>query len=164
MMQPFVVREAVAADEPDVRRVIEAAFGGRAEADLVDALRADGDLAVLLVAEADGQVAGALALSPMRGMAALALAPVAVAPEAQRRGIGRALVDEALRFATQSEAAAVFVLGDPAYYEPLGFSCAVAQEVCSPYGGPHFMAANLRGLGVLPPATVEHAPAFAALG
>ena len=164
MGENVALRLASDADREAVRRILEAAFGGPAEADLVDALAADGDLAALIVAEAAGRVVGVVALSPMGGMAALALAPVAVTPDAQRRGIGKALVREALHFAKENDAAAVFVLGDPAYYEPLGFSRACAQEVRSLYSGPHFMAANLRGAGALAPGAVEYAPAFAALG
>ena len=164
MTQAIELRPARETDGPAVRRVIEAAFGGSAEADLVAALAADGDLAALLVASQAGHIVGAVALSPMSGMAALALAPLAVAPPAQRRGIGKALVAEALRFAKQCDAAAVFVLGDPAYYEPLGFSRGCAQMVRSPYSGPHFMAANLAGPGALAPVTVGYAAAFDALG
>ena len=36
----FVIREERAGDEAEIRRVVTAAFGGPAEADLVEALRA----------------------------------------------------------------------------------------------------------------------------
>lgn len=163
-MSEILCRPATAADGPAARTVLEAAFGSAAEADLVDALARDGDLLAHIVAVEGGRVVGSLVLSPMGGMAALALAPLAVAPDRQRRGIGARLVAEAFAVARQKGVAAVFVLGSPTYYEPLGFSRAVAAAVRSPYAGPHFMAANLSGEGALPPVTLTHARAFAALG
>ena len=49
------------------------------------------------------------------------LAPVAVLPSLQRRGIGSSLIEAGLAHVARMNAAAVFVLGDPAYYGRFGF-------------------------------------------
>jgi putative acetyltransferase len=52
----------------------------------------------------------------------MCLAPLAVAPARQRSGVGSALVNSAVRIASERGVGAVFVLGDPAYYGRFGFS------------------------------------------
>src|SRR6185295_10822059 len=80
----------------------EAAFAGREEADLVDKLRTGGDLLISLVAELDQRIVGHILFSRMwietstGRVAAVALAPVAVLPEQQRRGIGGQLIRHGL--------------------------------------------------------------------
>ena len=74
--------------------MVNAAFGQAAEGDLVARLRDRGALAVSLVAEAGGKVVGHVALSPVtiNGRAGggrwPGLAPLAVDPNRQRRGVG----------------------------------------------------------------------------
>lgn len=142
-------------DQPGIRALNIAAFGAEAEADLVDALRRDGDLDLSLVASQGGTILGHIALSPITApFPALALAPVAVHPALQRRGIGAALIHAALSARPNH---AVILLGDPAYYAGLGFQ---PVDLASPYAGPYLQAAG----PVTPGATITHAPAFAALG
>ena len=50
------------------------------------------------------------------------LAPLAVTPGRQRKGIGSALVRQGLRRLKDAGFARVFVLGDPAYYRRFGFA------------------------------------------
>jgi len=149
-------------DTDAIRALLVAAFGGQAEAGLVDALRADGDLALSLVALTDGAVIGHVAVSPMTG-ASCALAPLAVAPPWQGQGVGAALVRAALVGAAEAGFGAVFVLGDPAYYSRFGFSAAAAAPFRSPYAGPYFMALALRDGGLSGGGPVAHARAFSSL-
>lgn len=124
-----------------MRRVIAEAFGREEEAKLVDDLRADGDLAVSLVAEAYGEVVGHIALSRLKlPVEALALAPVSVKTGEQDKGVGSALVRAALFKARELGYKIVFVLGDPAYYATFGFSTEEAAPFASRYAGPYFMA------------------------
>jgi putative acetyltransferase len=159
-----VVRDETPADVAAIRAVNEAAFGGAQEADLVDALRHDGDLLLSLVADAGDVVAGHVAFSRMQvgGDPAVALAPVAVLPAQQRRGIGTALIGEGLRRLGQSGETLVFVLGEPAYYGRFGFAAAPAARFDTPYPGAYFQS-----LALSPRApssgTVRYARAFAAL-
>ncbi len=75
----------------------------------------------------------------------LALAPLAVAPGRQGRGVGSALVRAGLGAARAAAFDGVFVLGDPPYYARFGFSAAAATGFESPYSGPHFMGLWLKG-------------------
>ena len=95
---------------------------------IVERLRADGALALSLVAEDDGVVIGHIALSPADGGGPTGwylLGPVGVLPERQRTGIGSALVREALERMRGMGAAGVVLVGDPAYYVHFGFGPAL---------------------------------------
>jgi putative acetyltransferase len=159
------VRDEKREDRQSVYHVVSSAFGGAAEAALVDQLRGDGDAVVSLVAEEDGLIVGHVLLSRMAApFPALALAPLSVVPARQRCGVGSMLVEGAVRRARGEGWAALFVLGDPRYYERFGFSVEAAAGFTSPYAGQHFMVFPLGS--PLPAATGElrHASAFAAFG
>jgi putative acetyltransferase len=125
-----------------------AAFGRSDEGRLVDQLRADGDVSVELVVELGGDLLAHIVFSRLRTQAegpvsAVALAPLAVRPQDQKRGYGSALVLGGLLACAKAGAAAVFVLGDPAYYRRFGFRSRLAQPVSAPVSGPAFMALDL---------------------
>lgn len=158
------IREESPRDWKAVYQVVSSSFGQLAEAELVNALRDAGDSVVSLVADEDGQIVGHVLLSRMEApFPALALAPVSVIPARQRSGIGSALVKTAVNSARSKGWAAIFVLGDPNYYERFGFDREAAARFTSPYAGRHFMVLSL--LQSLPSTTGElrHASAFAAL-
>lgn len=157
-------RDETHLDWKSVYGVVSAAFGQSAEADLVAALRAAGDSVFSLVAEDHGQIVGHVMLSKMEApFPALSLAPVSVVPASQRRGIGSALIQRAINRAREEDWAAIFVLGDPSYYERFGFDREAAAAFTSPYAGSHFMVLKL--VPALPASSGElrHAPAFVAL-
>lgn len=140
-----LIRPEIAADHAAVRNVNCQAFGGDAEAQLVDAVRA-ADLAIVSVVaqlppEQGGEVVGYLLFSPVLIHAstgtvpALSLAPMAVLPEQQRRGIGTQLVAAGLNACRDAGHTAVLVLGHPDYYPRFGFSAALAEHLESPFGG-----------------------------
>ncbi|GAB7186077.1 N-acetyltransferase [Kitasatospora sp. Ki12] len=137
-------------DAPATRRVHMAAFPGPDEADLVDALRRDPawlpGLSVVAV-DATGLVVGHALLTRLRvgDGQALALAPVAVAPEWQRRGVGELVVRAALAAAEDAGEKLVVVLGDPEYYGRFGFTPAGGHEVVGPFEvpEPYFQALPL---------------------
>jgi putative acetyltransferase len=123
-----------------VRAVVSAAFGQDDEAKLVEALRANGDAAIALVAEQDGAVAGHILFSPMREPErCLGLAPVSVAPAFQGQGIGAALIRAGIERARNEDWRGVFLLGHADYYPRFGFSPEAARGFASPFAGPHFM-------------------------
>ena len=157
------IRDEQAGDREAIRRLLVAAFGGEAEAKLVDALRADGDLAVALVADDESEIVGHVALSPLKSPArALALAPVAVTPSRQRQGIGSALIEGVLRRARTVGCQIVFVVGEPEYYARFGFTTAAAARFECAYAGPYFMALCLSETPV-EPAPVVYSDCFAEL-
>ena len=91
-------------DAAAIRAVHLAAFAQRNEADLVDALRDSGEAVLSMVAEDEGRIVGHVLFSRLtihvddgQTVPAVALAPMAVAPERQRQGIGSTLLTEALR-------------------------------------------------------------------
>ena len=112
-----------------------------AEADLVDALRAARAHVpeLCLVATFGDELVGHVMFSRARldsGAPVLALAPMAVGPEHQRRGIGAALVCEGLQRAAESDCALVVVLGHPEYYPRFGFEPASPLGVAAPFEAP----------------------------
>ncbi|MGB0768948.1 MAG: GNAT family N-acetyltransferase, partial [Phycisphaeraceae bacterium] len=96
----------------------------------------------------------------------LALAPLAVDPSARQRGIGHALIRHGLRVCEAMRVGAVFVLGEPAYYRPLGFETASSHGFTNPFGVDEpFMVKPLspRGNPETSGGRVRYAPAFDAL-
>ena len=123
-----------------MRAVVRAAFGQDEEADLVEALRRDGDPAIAFVAERAGTVVGHILFSPMREPErCLGLAPVSVGPEFQGQGIGAALIRAGIQRARHEGWRGIFVLGHAGYYPRFGFSPEAARGFSSPFAGPHFM-------------------------
>ncbi|MEM6393952.1 MAG: tRNA (guanosine(37)-N1)-methyltransferase TrmD [Planctomycetota bacterium] len=147
-----VVRGERAGDEAGITAVHRDAFGGDGvEAELVDRLRERGELLVSVVAEVKGRVVGHAAVSEMelegqlavRGL--MGLGPVGVAEDWRGRGIGKASVREAIECGRELGGRAVFVLGEPGYYGPLGFEPARDHGFDSAYGdGPAFQVCVLK--------------------
>ena len=67
----------------------------------------------------------------------LGIAPVAVVPEHQGRGIGSKLIRQALSVCRANVVALVVVLGDPDYYSRFGFVPASMYGLKDVYGGGH---------------------------
>lgn len=126
----MIIRDEQPGDAPAIREVVRAAFAeaehsSETEAAIVDGLREAGALTVSLVALDGPGIAGHVAISPVSVGAAkdwYGLGPVAVRPDRQRRGIGSALIREALGVLRTRGAAGCVVLGDPAYYGGFGFA------------------------------------------
>jgi putative acetyltransferase len=174
----IIVRDESEADVTAVRQLNESAFGRPEEASLVDALRASAHPRVSLVACEGGEVVGHIFFSPVSiepdesvGAAAVAatgaalgLAPMAVLPQHQHRGIGSRLVREGLRACLSLGCEVAVVLGHPEYYPRFGFVPASRLGLRCEYDVPDevFMATELtpgalegvRGL-------VKYHPAFA---
>ena len=93
-----------------------------------------------LVAEVGATVAGHVLFSPVsvessRALAlGVGLAPLAVRPEFQRRGIGARLVEAGLSACRRAGFGFVVVLGAPRYYRRFGFRRALADGLRNEYG------------------------------
>jgi len=169
----ITVREERSEDVPAVRAIHRAAFPGDAEARIVDLLRARGKALISLVAGTpDGATVGHILFSPVtldapaRRLEGAGLAPLAVLPSHQGRGIGSELVRMGLAACRTRSIPFIVVLGDPRYYGRFGFGTASAHNLASEYGaGPEFMVQDLIP-GSLPTAggLVRYAPEFAELG
>ena len=167
----ILIRFECPADETTIRHVNQAAFGGDDEANLVDALRDTDCVTVSLVAELNHEIVGHILFSPLEiitseaTLSALSLAPMAVLPDHQRKGIGRELITSGIEACRALGHRIVLVLGHPDYYPKFGFSAERAAPLLSPFGGgPTWMALELEPealKGV--EGTVNFAPPFGML-
>ncbi|WP_422126615.1 GNAT family N-acetyltransferase [Thioalkalivibrio sulfidiphilus] len=135
------IREARPSDLDHVLAVECAAFGSDVEACLVRDLLADPSAAptLSLLAWDEGRAVGHVLFTVARienatvPVSAMILAPLAVVPEAQSRGIGGTLIREGLALLKQRGVDLVFVLGHPGYYTRHGFEPAIPQGLIAPY-------------------------------
>lgn len=146
-------------------------LGYNNEAELVGALHAAGDAVCSVVAEVEGGLIGHVLFSRMAVEAdglplrATGLAPVSVLPDAQRSGVGVALIQAGLKQLRADGFQISFVLGHPDYYPRFGYRAALAVPYESPFSGQHFMALHLdSGLALPQRGKAEYAPAFARMG
>ena len=147
-----MIREEQARDHDAIDEVNRLAFGGESEVNLVRWLRRDRLLVASLVAERDGEVIGHILFSRITingARPSAALAPMAVRPEWQNRGVGSALVRSGLALCKDRGIEAVVVVGHPNYYPRFGFSTETARRLKCVYAGEAFMALELTpgGLG-----------------
>jgi putative acetyltransferase len=96
------------------------------------------------VAVADGTIVGHVLAAPgdLGGREVVAVAPLAVSPPLQRRGIGRSLMTRLLREAEAAELPLVVLLGLPSYYGQFGFEPSGSLGIRYPTVGednPHFL-------------------------
>jgi putative acetyltransferase len=123
----FTIRAENSNDIHAIQHVVEAAFGRTFEARLVEVLRQADALIASLVAVEEERVVGHIGFSAVViesqdiTMNAVALAPLAVLPAYQCRGIGGELVRRGVEECKGAGHRAVLVLGEPAFYQRFGF-------------------------------------------
>ncbi len=148
----IVVQAERPEDRVAVLRVSQLAFGRPDEGTLVEALRDALHGAVIsLVAVEKDEVVGHIFFSPVSIeskesiTAALALGPMAVLPEFQRRGIGSELVRSGLAECKERGQLVVVVLGHPEFYPRFGFTPAKGKGLRCEYAVPDevFMVTEL---------------------
>lgn len=161
-----IVRPETSEDVGAIRHVHFAAFAGhpfsqQTEHLIVEALRATGALEVSLVAEIDGSVVGHIAFSQASigdsTSGWFLLGPVAVLPEYQARGIGRALIEAGLDELRLQGAGGCVLVGDPVFYARFGFG---PHPSVTWAGVPDENVLCLRMSGPVPDGEVAYDPAF----
>jgi len=130
MKSDVTIRNETGADVSAIGDVTVAAFStleisSHTEQFIIEALRAAHALTVSLVAEMDGRVIGHIAFSPVTISDGTpdwyGLGPVAVLPEYQRQGIGKALIRAGLAQLRSLRARGCCLVGHPQYYVKFGF-------------------------------------------
>ncbi|UCH20821.1 MAG: N-acetyltransferase [Deltaproteobacteria bacterium] len=138
----MIIRKEQPVDVEKIRQLNLRAFETGLEAKLVDTLRQSGIPLISLVAEEKGKLIGHILFSPVSidenisTPAIAGLAPMAVLPNWQKRGVGSRLVEEGLRHCKNYGYAAVVVLGHSDYYPRFGFVPSVRYGIKSEYDVP----------------------------
>jgi len=138
------IRLSTESDKADIDLVHQRAFGpekGPEIADLVNGLLADPTAAPLLslVALEEGRIVGhilytrAEVTGTAEPVSVQLLAPLAVLPETQKKGVGQRLIEEGLDRLKRAGVDLVFVLGHPDYYPRAGFTPAGVLGYEAPY-------------------------------
>jgi putative acetyltransferase len=147
----MLIRAENGEDRVGVRTLNASAFDTTAEADLVDALRAQVTPYISLVAEDDDRVVGHIMFTPVAlsghpDLKIMGLAPMAVSTQYRRKGTGSALVRVGLEQCRLLGFGAVVVLGHPKYYPRFGFSPAARFGIDCEYRVPEeaFMLVELQ--------------------
>lgn len=154
------------ADFSQIDEVLRQAFKQDEEANLVRDLRKNRDY-IGLVALHDNKIVGHCFFSPApiktsQGLVdALALAPVAVRPSCQNKGVGTLLIQNGLEECKAQGISIVIVLGHPSYYPRFGFISTYNNKITAPFEVPEeaFMVlelqegslASVRGVVQYPP-------------
>jgi len=130
------LREEIASDVPAREALLDRCLGERRSSKSSERLR-DGRLpaqGLALTAERDGTVVATVRLWHVEadGRPALLLGPLAVAPELQGEGLGKAMMREAIWRAACRGHGAILLVGDAPYYERFGFSAAPMAELAMP--------------------------------
>ncbi|MFU7526907.1 GNAT family N-acetyltransferase [Qipengyuania sp. ASV99] len=158
----LTIRAEQFGDETPIHNMVTRAFAGHPysdgdEQDVIDRLRADGDLLLSLVAadDASGAIIGQVTYSPAilaNGDAGwVVLGPVAVEPAHQSKGVGRALIEAGEAIMRERGAKGITVLGDPQIYSRFGFEAGTRMWLAGDLG--EFF--QVKSLGAPIPATEQ---------
>lgn len=161
------IRQQTQADASGIEALMAAVFGPDAMMRSVWRLRKNQPVdGLCLVAEGAGKLVGSLRFwfITLAGKRELLLGPLAVLPELQGKGVGRALVRQGLSIAGDSDCSLCLVSGEPDYYPRFGFVPAACGQLIWP--GPvdqqrlQFKALKDGAIAALPsgPIAVLHDP------
>lgn len=167
----MIIRQERSKDFPSVYALVKAAFESAEHADgneqdLVNALRkSDSYIPELsLIAEVDGKIVGHIMFTKLKigNQVQLALAPLSVMPEYQKRGVGTALIQEGHKRAKALGYGYSVVLGSEKYYPRTGYLPAKNYGISAPFDVPseNFMACKLSENAPAVSGVVQYAKEF----
>lgn len=148
------IRSELPQDHAQVQELVAQAFGQPDEAALVERLRTVPET-ISMVAELNASIVGHIMFSRVQlidqnaqqdAIKLTGLAPMAVSPTHQRRGIGKALIEAGIKHCQDAGYQACVLLGHPDYYPKFGFRPALSNYgIQSTYKVPDeaFMAIEL---------------------
>jgi predicted N-acetyltransferase YhbS len=147
------IRHEKSSDYPGIKKVNDLAFGQSNEGILIEKLRENSSFIkeLSLIAELDGKIIGHILFFPIwiregqNEYQSLALAPMSVIPEYQKKGIGSQLIFKGLETSRDLGFKSVIVLGHEFYYPKFGFAPASQWAIKAPFDVPDevFMALEL---------------------
>lgn len=136
-----VIRSETPKDFEQITILNDLAFKRPNEGLMISALRKNNKFIpeLSLVAEIDSKIVGHILFFPLniisgeKNYEVLSLAPLAVLPEYQKKGIGKELVTEGLKKSKDMGYKAIVVLGHPTYYPKFGFEPASKWNIKPPF-------------------------------
>ncbi len=145
----ITIRQEHSKDHKKVSEIIEAAFKNEAYSDqqeqhLVEKLRKSKAFfpELSLVAEIEKKVVGYILLTKIKiknkteTIESLALAPVCVTPEFQKRGIGKSLILEVHKIAKRLGFKSIVLVGHENYYPQFGYELTSKYGITLPFEAP----------------------------
>ena len=167
----FKIRKENKNDYNEVYNVIKKAFetaehSDENEQDLVVRLRKSKAFIpeLSLVAVEENKIVGYILFTKIKikDNIELALAPLAVLPEYQRKGIGKKLIETGHNIAKNLGYHYSIVLGSENYYSKMGYIPAIQYGIKAPFQVPdeNFMAIKLNDTNIEIKGTVEYAKEF----
>ncbi len=140
----LIIRPELKSDYERITALHDHAFGQIGESRLVEALRRNPLFirGLSLVALLDGNLVGHILFFPVlirdgqKVFRSLALAPIAVLPDYQRKGIGSALVNTGIDEAREGKHRSVIVPGHPEFFPGFGFRPAIHYGIRPPFDVP----------------------------
>lgn len=147
----ITIRQEQIKDYVETGNVVQAAFANmemsdQTEHELVARVRKSDifipELSLIALDTECDKIVGHILLSKInivhdnKKTSSLALAPVSVLPAYQNKGIGKQLIESALKKATELGFRSVIVLGHPDYYPKFGFKKASLWDIKAPFDVP----------------------------
>lgn len=123
----FAITTACAADTAEIEALLDACFGLARRTKTTYRLReGDSPVAAHVARDPAGRLIGANSFWDLRigeaGAPALLLGPLAVAPDLQGKGVGRALMRHGIAESRELGHGLIILVGDEPYYARVGFS------------------------------------------